>query len=87
MNQPEIIDPPAGAGNDGAGLEDLNADAMPAKPNYDVSFAVLLEVRDHAMFLAKLPELMKKLPVDDKEITWKEDFYAGITVRRSGGRY
>lgn len=51
--------------------------------NYDASLAVLLEVRDRATFLAKLPTLMQKLPTGEKALIWKEDFYAGIAVRRS----
>ena len=84
MEPTEIVMPPlAGDGADEEKPEDFEADMMPMRPHRDVSFAVLLEVRDHALFLAKLPGLMQKMPAGKIEITWKEDFYAGITVRRS----
>lgn len=63
--------------------DDFEGDTMATPSNYDAAFAVLLEVQNRAMFLAKLPGLMQKMPAGENDITWKEDFYAGISIRRS----
>ena len=61
---------------------DMNEEFQEPRSSVDVSLAIFLEVRNRALFLAKLPGLLKNVP-EEQLMIWKEDVYQGVSIRRS----